>query len=64
MQRWIMGLSVPFIGWRREGRWYHREEMVNSEWSYLMFSFRGEERKGQRRFKRGKENARPLLISA
>jgi hypothetical protein len=49
-----MGLSVLFIGRRREGRWYHREEMVNGEWSYLMFSFRREERKGQRPFQKRK----------
>jgi hypothetical protein len=37
---WIMRLPTPFIGRRREGRWYRGGETVDSEWSYSMLSFR------------------------
>jgi hypothetical protein len=43
-----MRLSMPFIGQRREGRWYREGETVDGEWSYSMLLFWGEERKGQR----------------
>jgi hypothetical protein len=48
IRRWIMRLSMPFIGQRREGRWYREGETVDGEWSYSMLLFWGEERKGQR----------------
>jgi hypothetical protein len=39
--------EVPdaFIGRRREERRYNGRELVDSEWSYSMLLFRGEERK-------------------
>jgi hypothetical protein len=30
---------ITFIGWMREGRWYHRGETVDNEWRYSMLSF-------------------------
>jgi hypothetical protein len=54
MWRWIMRLPIPFIGRRREGRWYHGGESVDGEWSYSMFLIHGEERKEQHPFQEGK----------
>jgi hypothetical protein len=51
MRQQIMRLPTPFI-WQRRG--YREGETVDSEWSYSMFSFHGEERKGQRLFWKGK----------
>jgi hypothetical protein len=41
----IMRLPSPFIGWMREGRWYRRGEIVDSEWRYSMLSFWGREKR-------------------
>jgi hypothetical protein len=35
----IMRLPTPFIGWRREERWYRGGEMVNGEWIYSILKF-------------------------
>jgi hypothetical protein len=51
---WIMRLSMPFLGRRREGRRYRRKEMVNGEWSYSMLPSQEEERKRQCPFQKGK----------
>jgi hypothetical protein len=36
-------VSMPFRGWRREGRWYRGGETINSEWRYSMLLFQGED---------------------
>jgi hypothetical protein len=53
MRWWIMRLPTPFIWWR-DKKWYRGGEMVDGEWSYSMLPFRGEERKGQHLFQKGK----------
>jgi hypothetical protein len=49
-----MRFSMPFIGRKREGRWYREGEMIEGEWSSSMLLFWVEERKGQRSFQKGK----------
>jgi hypothetical protein len=53
---------MPFIGRRREERQCHGGEMVGGKWSSSMLPFRGEDRKGSTRFRRGKEHAGRLLV--
>jgi hypothetical protein len=57
--------EVPnaFIGWRREGGWFRGGELVDSEWSYSMLPFRGEERKLQHPFQNGKRACEVALGS-
>jgi hypothetical protein len=45
-----MRLPTPFIWQRREERWYRGREMIDSEWSFSILLFHGEERKGHRLF--------------
>jgi hypothetical protein len=52
---WIVRLLVPFIGWR-EGRRCCGGETIDSEWSFLMLPFQGEERKGQRPVSKGERS--------
>jgi hypothetical protein len=49
-----MRFSMPFIGRKREERWYREGEMIEGEWSSSMLLFWVEERKGQCSFQKGK----------
>jgi hypothetical protein len=59
-----MRLLTPFIRQRREGRRYCGGETIDGEWSYSMQSYWEKRGMVSISFRRRKEHARRLLVSA